>query len=81
MVNKRVLAAKCSAIEHHLARVVDKRQIDKDIRRSIMRGAAGKSATRRTCSLPLPKALRLKGLPHLVNFMQAFQTKPEWLNV
>jgi len=28
MVNKRVLAAKCSAIEHHLARVIVKRQID-----------------------------------------------------
>ena len=31
MVNKRVLAAKCSAIEHHLARVVDKRQIDLEV--------------------------------------------------
>lgn len=28
MVNKRVLAAKCSAIEHHLARIIEKRQID-----------------------------------------------------
>ena len=31
MVNKRVLAAKCSAIYHHLARVVDKRQVDLDV--------------------------------------------------
>ena len=27
-VNKRVLAAKCSAIEHHLARIIEKRQMD-----------------------------------------------------
>ncbi len=31
MVNKRILAAKCSTTEHHLARVVDKRQIDLDV--------------------------------------------------
>ena len=31
MVNKRVLAAKCSAIDHHLARAVDKRQVDLEV--------------------------------------------------
>ncbi len=31
MVNKRVLAAKCRAIEHHLVRVVDKRQIGLEV--------------------------------------------------
>ena len=28
MVNRRVFATKCNAIEHHLARIIEKRQID-----------------------------------------------------
>lgn len=31
MVSKRVLSAKCNAIEHHLARIREKRQVDLDL--------------------------------------------------